>query len=864
MRPSADVAIGARDVPRQATRAIGDGTGGPERLVDWLGVFARPYRPSLAIMVGLNLLSAVATFIELELLRALTVVLSRAPAPAQGACTVAAWARSGFSIAPAPCGAQLPFLLLATYVLVVVAQGGLDYAGLAANARLTQAARRDVERELLRNLLRQDDAFFLRRAPSEIISRLGGDLQRVGGRRQMVTQAIATAFSVVAVVWVLAMQSPVAALVGVLVSFVGVLASQPLLGRLRGLDAAAIEADDRVKAGLEDTLGGVAEIQVSGLAPKMLAAFAARQAVRDTLALRNADLTNLNGATQKLTFSFGFIAVLLLFVATELFGPFDAAAGSLDRAALIVLLVSSLPQLYFKLGELTQILSHFQVSGMAFERLSQYQAPGRAGPSVPAARAPRGVALRGVRYRFGAGAPLAGGPQGITCDIPERGLTGIVGPSGAGKSTLLRLVLGRQEPVEGTIIGGVAGADGDRRFVYLPQRPVVFDGTLRENLLLAVPDGAAPMPSRSPRLAALGLTDLVRRKGLDAFPSPDAAGPEGLAAARTALRSRLGAALGEEIRPFGRGAAPRQLVVEAQLGLAVDQAALARRLVSPLAREPVRRLAGSPYGAAMAALGLSVVRRTAPLLAQAATPDDYDRVATVRIEPEVWQLRSRAVELATAPPDGSKTHPLLVAIGLSTRIEEAEDAWPREAPREAVADLSRLVDGLASPLDPDRLNPRLTWRENLVFGAAAGGNANRVAAADRVILDWLDGSPFDDVVLASGDAFRVGRAGGRLSGGQQQLVALGRALLSDAPVMVLDEPSSALHPGLRTDLIGVLQAEAQTRAVLVVTHDMDLARACDRLIFVRDGTVAAEGSWSELVDRDPAFRAWVGSPEAAP
>ena len=68
----------------------------------WLGVFAPAYRGRMVGLIALNILSAATVFIELQLLRALTVVLSRVPSPADLSCNVDEWIRSGFSLGEAP------------------------------------------------------------------------------------------------------------------------------------------------------------------------------------------------------------------------------------------------------------------------------------------------------------------------------------------------------------------------------------------------------------------------------------------------------------------------------------------------------------------------------------------------------------------------------------------------------------------------------------------------------------------------------------------------------------------------------------------------------------------------------------------
>ena len=861
----------AEATPKRAARPAPERIAGPDAvppLSVWLGVFAPAYRGRMAGLIALNVLSAVAVFVELQLLRALTVVLSRVPSPADVSCNVNDWIASGFSLAPSPCGVNLPVFLLCTYFVSVLVQSGVDLAAFAVSSRLTQRARHDVERELLRNLLQQDDAFYVRRSPSEIISRLGGDLHRVGGRRQIVTQAFSTALATIAVVAVLVLQSWVAAAIGLAMSVVGVLVAQPTINKLRNLDHEAITADEQVKAAFEDTLQGVAEIQVSGLLGHVLDNFGQRQQVRDRVALRNADLNNQSTVLQRLTFAIAFIAVLAAFVFTSLFrvSGVDADTGA-ATAGLIVVLIATLPQLYFRFGELTQLLTQFQIADVSAMRLKQYEAPPPPPMRPAAAEADDIIVLSGVRYQFSGSQTVRGGASGISCAIPARGLTGVIGPAGSGKSTLIRLILGRQRLLDGMIACPEPGPDGSP-FVYLPQRPVLFDARLRDNLFLGQQDSSAAVNELiGGRLGRLGVLDLIRQKGLDASPTEGMESSPDLPAIRRGFREAAATAAGGVLRPLGEGhAAPRQMAIENQLGCAVDQAALAACLISQPGREPVKALAAMDYGREMAPYAIALIRQTAPLLAQASNPDDYNRIAAGKLDPGIWQLRAAALDMvmgADAPPSGGQPHPLLVAVALSARLEELENAAMPVPDDAARKQLTILAAGISRPLRADQLNPLLSWRENLLFAAPEPANTRRSEQLDRVLLEHLAGLPLDAAVIEAGLDFPVGRQGGRMSGGQQQLVALSRALLSPAPVVVLDEPSSAFHPRLRLDLIDVLRDEGRSRCMIVITHDMDTARACDQLLFMRDGILAGQGSWARLAAENEAFRSWIAEMKVA-
>jgi thiamine transport system ATP-binding protein len=106
------------------------------------------------------------------------------------------------------------------------------------------------------------------------------------------------------------------------------------------------------------------------------------------------------------------------------------------------------------------------------------------------------------------------------------------------------------------------------------------------------------------------------------------------------------------------------------------------------------------------------------------------------------------------------------------------------------------------------------------------------------------------------------RKPGALSGGQQSRAALARALLRARPILLLDEPFSALGPALKSDIIDLLtEIAAETGAlVLMVTHDpADARRFADRTVLVSGGIAAAPVLTEELFRRPPqALRDYLG------
>jgi ABC-type multidrug transport system fused ATPase/permease subunit len=116
--------------------------------------------------------------------------------------------------------------------------------------------------------------------------------------------------------------------------------------------------------------------------------------------------------------------------------------------------------------------------------------------------------------------------------------------------------------------------------------------------------------------------------------------------------------------------------------------------------------------------------------------------------------------------------------------------------------------------------------------------------------------------LPDGYATMLGRRGTRLSVGQKQRIAIARALLARPGVLVLDEPTAPLDSLSEANLIGMLCDLARTRIVIVVAHRASTLAACDRVLFVHEGTLEASGTHAQLLESSSSYRAYLATTES--
>ncbi|MDQ2887506.1 MAG: thiol reductant ABC exporter subunit CydD [Chloroflexota bacterium] len=113
--------------------------------------------------------------------------------------------------------------------------------------------------------------------------------------------------------------------------------------------------------------------------------------------------------------------------------------------------------------------------------------------------------------------------------------------------------------------------------------------------------------------------------------------------------------------------------------------------------------------------------------------------------------------------------------------------------------------------------------------------------------------------LPQGYATEIGERGARLSAGQVQRIAIARAFLKNAPLLVLDEPTSSLDPESETLIRQALERLVQDRTVLVIAHRLNTIAQADRAAVLENGQIVEVGSSTELVQRDGAYAHLMGA-----
>lgn len=151
----------------------------------------------------------------------------------------------------------------------------------------------------------------------------------------------------------------------------------------------------------------------------------------------------------------------------------------------------------------------------------------------------------------------------------------------------------------------------------------------------------------------------------------------------------------------------------------------------------------------------------------------------------------------------------------------------------------RSLCGIAYVPQGREIIPMLTVRENLQLGCIAHKNVKFEEKMEEVLTYLPDLVP------------HLRRKGGVLSGGQQQQLAIARALMSDPKVLILDEPTEGIQPNIVMEIADILNRYQQTKKIplIIVEQNLHFARRIgDRFMIIQKGAVVKTGKIDELTD----------------
>ena len=122
-----------------------------------------------------------------------------------------------------------------------------------------------------------------------------------------------------------------------------------------------------------------------------------------------------------------------------------------------------------------------------------------------------------------------------------------------------------------------------------------------------------------------------------------------------------------------------------------------------------------------------------------------------------------------------------------------------------------------------------------------------------------------DFIMALPDGYEtvIGEGGASLSGGEKQRISIARAIMKDAPIIILDEATANVDPENEKELMEAIDALTKEKTIFMIAHRLKTVRNADRILVLNQGRIVQQGRHEELIQQEGIYKRFVESRELA-
>ncbi len=501
------------------------------------------------------------------------------------------------------------------------------------------------------------------------------------------------------------------------------------------------------------------------------------------------------------------------------------------------------------------------------------------------------IRMKNVTFTVPSGVRLL---EDISLEIKANEQIALVGYSGSGKSTLALLIAQLYDvsrgniDIDGHLIDDLCKMDVGRNVAMIAQQPFIFSGTIADNLLYGVQAVSEEngFPDRRRVLAVVrdvGLKDDIIRFGLQAVLTPEECRPfrdkflRMREIIQTTLRDEFEQAIEfYDVSKYLHYSSIRDNIV---FGDSMNGEFVVERLPDhPRFGQLLREM---KLEKPLLTLGFAIATQTISLLED--FKDDEFFFRDNPMEMEEFEIYSDLLGRLKGPlPKDAEARRLLLVLALrfipkkhsivalpsamEERILSARRHFQSSVVNIAMEHCRKHADGLPCnksprcgeksgfiPFCPSEYLYTHTLLDNILFGAVKSEQLLDEHLRKLASQAFADEELLDEVMDIGLD-FEVGSKGDRLSGGQKQKLAIARAFLKDAPILIMDEATASLDNTSQARIQGLLENEFKgKKTVIAVIHRLDLTPSYDRIVVLKAGRIVEQGTYEELMERKGAF-----------